>query len=206
MFKYVLYRAVVNTGQIFCSIETPTALKCKQAIQEYNRRAKPVWECKERGFLERQRVCDNILDEVFSEFCDPPTHEDVQRVPGSIVKRLDAIFNQHYGSFALCLLFGRTDEDALEVQERYALSVIKTLGRTDPRHEARAHLYLRKMYGRGAPLPILTVQSASAIWRVCKSLHYQRQISLVSSDITPFRCFTDPHASFISGSSLSQRS
>lgn len=206
MFKFVLYRAVETTANIFCSLQAPAVAKCQEAIEDYNRRAKPVWKSRDRGFLDRQQACQVILDDIFSRFCDLPDIEDTQPVPTSVVKRLDTLFGQHYRSHEVCLLFGHTGEDALEVQDRYGLSVAELLRQTCPKQEARAHLFLRKMYGRGAPLPILTVRSAAAIWRVCNSHYYQRQISMVSSGVRPLSILTNSHFSFTPGSSLSRRS
>jgi hypothetical protein len=206
MFKYVLYRALQTTADVFCDVETPTLGQCQQVIDEYNQRAKLVWEREDRGFSKRQSDCAIIREDLLSEFCGRPAYDDFQPVPRSAVRELDSTFCQYYTSSEMFLLFGRTDDNALEVQDNYGLSVATALGKINPRYEARAHLYLRKMYGRGAPLPLLGVASASAMWIACNSYYYRQQIATVSSSIAPFPNLADPFVSSILGLSPSQRS
>jgi hypothetical protein len=149
-------------------------------MDEYNRRAKPVWENEDRGFARRQWDCAMIKDELLSDFYGHPTYSELLPVPRIVARDLDSIFCQHYRSTEMFLLFGRTDDDALEVQDNYGLSVATALGKIDQRYEARAHLCLRKMYGRGAALPLLGVASASAMWHTCNSYYYRQQIATVS--------------------------
>lgn len=185
MFKYVLYRSLQTTTNVFSKSNPPAPAKCREIVDEYNRRAKQVWECEGREFFERQADCETIQEELFSGFCTLPSYTDFQPVPGFVVMELSAIFRRHYTSNRTYLLFGRTDNDALEVQDGYGLSVASVLEKLDWRYEAQAHLYLRKMYGKGAPLPLLTLASASAMWHACSSYYYRQQIAMVSLTVAP---------------------
>jgi hypothetical protein len=191
MFKYVLYRALQTTANVFCNLDPPPLKQCQEIMDKYNRRAESVWKCEEE-LSERQLDCEMIRQEVFSGFYDPPHYSEFRPVPRSIVKVLDKTFRNHYKSQETYLLFGRTDDKALEVQDKYALSIARALGKIDWGCEARAHLYLRKLYGKGAPLPLLTVASASAMWRMCNSHYYRQQIATVSPTVTAFRNLTNP--------------
>ena len=110
----------------------------------------------------------------------PTPRDDLTRFPASIEKELNAIFHQHYDAPEKYLLFGCTGDEAYDIQDKYALSMVALLRTIDVWYVSKAHLCLRKMYGRGAPLPLLCRSSIEAMWKVCKSSYYRRQISLVS--------------------------
>ena len=191
MFKYVLCRALETTANVFSDLNPPTPADCQKIMDEYNRRAKPVWECEERDFADRRWDCEVIREKLLPRFYASPRYQDFQPVPKPVLRELDLIFRQHYSSCKTYLLFGRTDEKALDVQDKYGLSVARALRGFNSRCEAQAHLYLRKMYGRGAPLPLLGTASASAMWEACSSYYYQSQIVMVSSTITAFQNLTN---------------
>ena len=105
-----------------------------------------------------------------------------------------------------CLLFGCTDEKALEVQDGYGVAVAKALGKIDQRYEARAVVHLQKRYGRGAPLLLLSMALAEAMWEVCSSGFYHLQIRMVSSDTEEIGMNAKSYSSSICGLSHFQRS
>lgn len=180
MFKHVLFRAIRTTINVFCLTAAPTPENCQKLMEIYNRRAKSVWECEDQEFTERQRECEVIHKEVFTRSHKPPDCEDLQAIPQLIAARFDRLFCDHYNTVEKHLLLGRIDNDALKVQDDYGLAVADFLSQYEPRYAARAHLFLRKTYGRGAPLPLLSVASAAAMWDACNSHYYQQQIAMVS--------------------------
>lgn len=185
MFKYILFRALETTTSVFARLDSPTVGVRREVMLEYNRRAEPVWKSEGQSFVERQRECDKIQEELFSGFPNLSTFDDLEPVPESMARKVDRLFREHYRTKDV-LILGRTDDEALGVQEKYALAVAKVLGGFDSRYEARAYIHLGKMYGRGAPLPILGCDSASAIWRACNSYYYHAQIAMVSTAVEPF--------------------
>jgi hypothetical protein len=182
MFKYMLYRTIRTGVTVFNGGEDPGLEECKRQIISYNGNASLLWKSS-RSFSERRRTCEHLLGmtapslrQLDADICD----DDLRRFPASIEKELNAIFERHYNTPEKRLLFGRTDDDAYKVQDGYALSVAALLEKIDARYGLRAQLCLRKIYGRGAPLPLLCKSSIEAMWDVCRDAYYGRQISLVS--------------------------
>ena len=204
MFKFVLLRAVQTTVQVFSSADVPNAKCCKEILEDYNRQAKRVWDQKGVDFSVRRRECNAIQAKLLGELDKFPDLPEVEPVPPKAAAVLDLIFKKHYNSEELCLLFGRTDDKALEVQDGYAVSIAGALRRVDRRYEARANLHLRKRYGRGAPLPLLSMDSVEAMFEVCTSWFYHSQINTVSLAVGTVKTQTDVCISFIRGSSRSR--
>lgn len=180
MFKYVVYRSLLTTVRVFCKVDAATVRRCKEAAEKYNQKAKPVWERKDKELLNRREECNTMERSFFCGLDKAPKILELEAVPEVAARMLDGLFLKHYKSEELCLLFGCMEDAALEVQDGYALSVANALGDINWRYEARTHLYLRKRYGRGAPLPLLSMASADAMWEVCMSYFYRVQISTVS--------------------------
>jgi hypothetical protein len=182
MLKYMLYRTICTGIILFSDVEAPSLDVCKKEFAEYNGRARAVWNSP-KSFFDRQKACDVLLEAVVPS-CQyvrrSVEDEDLRRFPTSISGQLNAIFEEHYDSKDKWLLFGRTEEKAYDVQDRYALSVVELLGDIDERYASRAYLCLRGLYGRGAPLPLLCESSISAMWEVCQDSYYKRQITLAS--------------------------
>jgi len=206
MFKFVLLRAVQITAQVFSDAEVPTVRECRRILEKYNREAKLVWEKEGVDFLDRRRECKAINAKFFRELDRFPRPSEIKPVPPKAAAVLDSVFKMNYTSDDLFLLFGRTDDKALEVQDAYGLSVASALRKLDERYEARANLYLRRRYGRGAPLPLLSMSSAEAMWEVCNSYYYVTQINTVGLAAGKIKAQANTYVSFISGSSHSRRS
>ena len=183
MFKFMLYRAIRIGLVIFNDGEAPALATSKQQVEEYNVLADMVWK-DSGGFSHRKESCENLLGMIvpgLEQVHRPVPDGDLRQFPASIEKDLNTIFCQHYDTPEKYLLFGRTDDEAYDVQDRYALAVVELLGNIDVRYASKAHLCLRRMCGRGAPLPLLCEFSIKAMWGVCKDSYYRRQISLASS-------------------------
>ena len=179
MFKFVLLRAVQTTAQVFCDVDVRSARRCREVVEEYNRQAEPVWKKEGADFLLRRRECKVLHSKLLGEVDRFPGTSEFRPIPQKAAAVLDSIFKAHYKSEEQFLLFGRTDDRSLEVQDSYGLAVAKALGKLDKRYEARAHLHLRKKYGRGAPLPLLSMASVEAMWETCTSYFYRIQIRTV---------------------------
>jgi hypothetical protein len=184
MFKFILLRAVQITAQVFSDADVLDAKRCQKILKEYNVRAKRVWGREGVSFFIRRRECKAINMELLGELDKFPKASEFKQVPADAAEVLDSIFKKHYSSGNLCLLFGSTDDRALDLQDAYGLSIAKALKKLDERYEARAHLHLRKRYGRGAPLPLLSKASVEAMWDVCSSYFYYIQIKTVSPAAT----------------------
>jgi len=205
MFKHVLFQATRTTINVFSLTGAPKPERCQELMAQYNRRAKPVWQRENQEFARKQRECEVIYKEVFPRSFKPPRSEDLEAIPRSIAANFDKIFRKFYDSPEKCLLFGRTDDDALETQDGYGIQVATLLGQYQSRYAARSHLFLRKIYGRGAPLPLLSVASAAAMWRTCNSPYYQQQIATVGlAVLSSFTNLADPSLSSTSGSNPSR--
>jgi hypothetical protein len=187
MFLYLLYRAMEDVLIIFNSAPAPSPQVIEDLLRKANVKARPLWSHLGTPFLTRQIQCREILDPVvrMNLFGDG----NPQAVPRSVTGELNTIFRKHYASgnsvhsaglTAEVLLIGRTDDRAYEVQDNYAIDVAILLGTVDPKFESRALTRLGKVYGRGS-LPLLCMSSVAAMWELCRSTFYKRQISLVSS-------------------------
>jgi hypothetical protein len=183
MFKFMLYRALTTGMVIFNDGGAPLLSSSKEQVEKYNGLASVIW--RDSGtFSDRQKRCEGLLGTVVPglEQVNRRIHDDhLRQFPTSIEKDLNTIFHEHYDTSEKYLLFGRTDDEAYRVQDGYALAVAELLSSLDLRYGSKAHLCLRKMYGRGAPLPLLCESSVEAMWEVCKDSYYKGQISLVSS-------------------------
>jgi len=207
MFKCVLFRALQTTASVFSPSVAPTPERSQELVEKYNLKAKPLWEGENLDLTKRQVECKKLYAGVVSGSYTPPGSRDLGVVPPLAAVRLDSVFLHHYGTFERCLLFGRTSNDALEVQEEYALAVVEILRAFNPQHEARAHLHLRKVYGKGAPLPLLSPASADAMWAVCDSHYYREQIAMVNPGVLFMVTNTaDPSVSSTPGSNPFRRS
>lgn len=179
MFKYLLYRTVEDVLIVFSAARATPPAQIEDLIDQANAKAEPIWRDQETLLLTKEDQCRDIFAECIS-LNEAVKGKGHVAVPASIVDDLDDIFLKHYNSPEKFLLFGRTDDVAYEVQDRYAREVATLLGTVRRRFESRALTRLRKMYGRGS-LPLLSEGSATAMWAVCKSSYYRRQIFLVSS-------------------------
>jgi len=182
MFKYMLYRAMRTGIFVFNTGEAPHLDQCKREMNNYNAKADLLWKSGGR-FSERRRTCENLLGMTapsLKHLNHVVLEDDLRRFPSSIENELNLIFQRHYDTEEKYMLLGRADNKAYKVQDGYAMEVAKLLEKIDDEYSLRAQLCLRKIYGRGAPLPLLSSASVEAMWEVCKSEYYKRQISLVS--------------------------
>lgn len=179
MFKYLLYQAMEDALVIFNTAEAAPVTQTNNLIDVADAKAEPLWRDEAIPLLTREAECRAVYAECIS-LNEPVSKENRQPVPASAVAGLDRIFKKHYDTPDKFLLFGRTDDAAYEVQDRYAREVAALLGTIHRRFESRALTRLRKMYGRGS-LPLLSEKSVTAMWEACKSSYYGRQMSLVSS-------------------------
>lgn len=182
MLKYMLYRAISTELVLFSALEAPPLATCEKELIKYNQEAREIWNSS-MSFFDRQQACEALLTKAVPSLQHVPRHMehyDLRRFPTSFEGRLNAIFEEHYTSKDKWLLFGRTDKEAYDVQDRYAISVVEFFSDMDVQYASKACLSLRAIYGRGAPLPLLCESSISAMWEVCQDSYYKRQLTLVS--------------------------
>jgi hypothetical protein len=180
MFLYLLHKAIEDILIIFNDADAPSPADAEQALQMANEKAEPLWKNEETPFPERQAQCQEILRPILELYMKEKPGE-FHPVSDLVANGLNQIFKKHYNTPGKFLLIGRTDDQAYQVQDGYAREVAAFLGRNlgGPR-EARTIIMLRKAYGRGT-LPLLCMSSASALWELCQSSFYRRQLFLVSS-------------------------
>ena len=183
MFKFVLLRAIQTTVRVFSDAKVPGVRHCKQLVKDCNLEAEVLWKREGADFLARRAQCKAIHGRYFRELDQFPTSKEMQPVPPEAAAVLDSIFKKHYKTTELCLLFGRTEDKALDVQDAYGLSIAAAMRKIDSRYESRANLHLRKRYGRGAAMPLLSMASVEAMWEVCSSYFYRVQIRTVSGAV-----------------------
>ena len=183
MFKYLLLESVENTACVFSALDSttkePTVGECEKAIKTYDAQARRVRLREETDFMRRRRRCSAIYKQELLPLRRAPSFYSTA-IPKQAVQEMDAIFERHYKSLTERLLLGRLDDIAREVNTAYAVEVAEALGKIDIRYKARAILTLRPLYGRGAPLPLMTKASVEAMWEVCLSNYYTVQLKAVS--------------------------
>ena len=119
IFKFVLLQAVQMMVHVFSDVDVPSTGQCNRLLEDYNVEAKVVWEREEVNLLARHWECKAISKKVFDEVDGFPKGSEMRPVPQNTAAVLDSVFKVHYSSEKKCLLFGRTDKKALEVQDRY---------------------------------------------------------------------------------------
>lgn len=177
MLKYVLSKGMLDILVIFNDAEAKRPETVEALLQKANAKAELVWKDDNVPFSDRVAKCRKILDPLLNADSEVV---DFKPVPQEIAGELDGIFEEFYGDPEALLLIGRTHEEAYKVQDEYATAVTNLLGRHSSTYESRAIVCLRKTYGRSS-LPILSVRSVEALWRLCQSPFYKRVLSLVSS-------------------------
>jgi len=163
MFKFILLYEVQTMVHVFSNEDVLSTGQYNRLLEDYNMEAKVVWEREEVDLLARHQECKATSKKVFSEVDGFPKGSEMRPVPQNMAAVLDSVFKAHYVSEKKCLPFGHTDEKALEVQDRYGLAIAKALEKIDQWYKARAILHLWKRYGRGAPLPLLSMALAEAM-------------------------------------------
>jgi hypothetical protein len=178
MFKYLMYRGVEDILMIFNDAKAAPVSDVRKLLKKANAKAAPIWMDREVSFLDRQAKCNEILDPVIRKNSSSMVGS-FEQVPSAVVGGLNNAFKRFYPTFDELLLIGRTDEQAYEAQDGYAVEVAKILGAVNRGYESRAITRLRKAYGR-ASLPLLCISSVSGIWELCRSAFYRKLVYLVS--------------------------
>ena len=154
----------------------------KQMVDQVNSKAEVIWNHRDT-FRRRFRGCYQItLPAVKFVFPSPPS--SYKGIKPSTWEELDEIFIKHYRDCWLSI--GQADDDAYEIQDRYMCDVADVLGLECKYFGSRAIVLLGKVYGRTA-VPLLTKGSIEAMWKVCSSSFYKRQLFLVSSLLAYWR-------------------
>jgi hypothetical protein len=183
MFKYLLHRGLSCIQHIFNDQEAPSAKRVQQAVAKVNLEAEAIWNRGELPFRTRFRECHRItlpaLKLVF-----PASPGRYKGVGPSTWERLDGVFLKHYENSWLSI--GWADDAAYEVQNRYMHDVADVLGLECEHFRSRAIALLGMVYGHTA-VPLLTKASVEAMWEICSSPFYKRQLSLVRSISTYMR-------------------
>jgi hypothetical protein len=185
MFQYLLLQSVQNTASVFAEFKSPTeepaVADCKEAIEAYNAQAKQVWSEEGRNFMRRRARCSAIYEERLLALRPAQVGFPPGSIPKEVLQELDRIFKAHYKTLTERLLLGRLDDIPRVVNTAYVEQVARALGHIDSRYESRVLLSLYPLYGRGAPLPVMTEASVEAMWEVCESHYYTVQLNAVSS-------------------------
>lgn len=201
MFKSLLLAGVMDILVIFNNARSLPSTEAQQLVERANEEAALVWRHDKGGATTRLSRCRDITSEVVRKVTASNSKNVVHHaVPGSLCERLDDVFTRHYGGPDGHLLIGRADDDAYVAQEGYGAEVIGLLSSERDAWKSRAMVRIGKVYGYPS-LPLLSVGSIDAMWKVCTSTFYKKQLSLVSSTRPYIRSFSNFQASFIGGSS-----
>jgi hypothetical protein len=174
---HVLFRGIEDILVIFNGAPASPVQAIRNLVDDANRKAEPIWKNNDLDFKSRLGECRAILDLAFTEDqrSKPGQHRPV---PSAVAEILDRIFRKHYSSSDF-LLIGRADEDSYRIQDAYAREVGRSIGLINSSYESRAITCLGKAYGKTS-IPLLCMSSVSALWQVCQSSFYKKQLSLVS--------------------------
>lgn len=180
MFKHLLYRGMEDILIIFNAGPAVPPEEIRKDLCEANSRAEPVWNDKAKTLSARRARCKTILDPVVARNSLGEPGE-FRPFPSKLAPKLDAVFSRHYKSHEpdRFLLIGKTEEDAYRVQEEYVHEVGLLLGSVRQSYRSRAITQLGKVYGRSS-MPLLSISSVSALWLLCQTTYYKKQLSLVS--------------------------
>ena len=126
--------------------------------------------------------CKKLVDPVLRKNNIIDREGEVAGVPQGAVHQLDKIFRRYYVEPDKIMLIGQTTEEAYKVQDQYACQVGYYLRKltNSKRLESQTVTCLGKVYGRNS-VPLLTIPSVLALWKICKSSFYRRVTSLVSA-------------------------
>lgn len=181
MFRNLLFRAMDDVLWIFNDATADPAQVVQFNLIEANSKAERVWNDANKSFSLRKIECGRIVRGVL-RMNQVPESAVEKAVPSSIGKGLSRIFDKYYGENIY--LIGRTTEEAYEVQDRYGEEVVELLGTVGAEYESRAITRVQTVYGVSS-MPLLCKSSVSAMWQLCQSPFYKKQISLVSSVLLP---------------------
>lgn len=177
MFAHVIRRGLYDMAAIFSSGNPPPGEEIRHQLDAVNVIAKKVWGDRGKSLSGRMYQCQRFLAPVI-EFVHPVRSATYDGVPMEITGELDGLFTRHYKPEHY-LLIGCADDRAYEIQDRYAQDVADLLGLMDKPYQSRGLVFLGRVYGCTA-IPLLSMSSVSAMWGVCCSSFYKRQLSLVS--------------------------
>jgi len=182
MLKYLLYKGFVDIILIFNNIRAVDPSEIKEDLKTANKMATPIWNDQTIPFAERVDRCRKLVDPVLRKNNITDREGEVTGVPRGAVNQLNKIFRRYYVEPDKIMLIGQTTEEAYEVQDQYARQVGYYLRRlTNGKHlESRTVTCLRKVYGRNS-VPLLTMPSVSALWKICQSSFYGKVTFLVSA-------------------------
>ena len=172
MFKFLIYRGIYYLRVIFGEgPEEPLTEQSQHLLNEAKQQAQHIWEMRQRRFEERLAGCRDLFEPFVPE--NPPT--GTQPTSPTLWHQLDRIFVEYYGLQGNPLI-GSVEDEAYKTRRRYARKVGSLLGEG---LGFRAVLWLQKIPGCTS-LPLLTESSVSAMWKLCCSTFYKKQLSLVS--------------------------
>lgn len=198
MFKYVICRGLEDILVVFHSSDAVPVQKIRKLVDQANRQAEPIWNDEERNFATRSAECNAILRPALVQNA-LGDQGSFNPLPISVAATLDDIFRKHYEHGNNCLSIGRAAEDAHNHQDAYAREAGRTLGLIRSSYESRTITSIGMAYGRTS-MPFLCISSVRALWQVCQSSFYTRQLSLVSSAHIHAGKFADSRQSSTGGS------
>jgi hypothetical protein len=176
MFKYVLIRGINDIRFMFSSKKGPSLREMRKDIEDANEDAKPLWQSRQKTRVARMAECRQKLAPVLSKMPSQAIHP---KIPGCVLGRLNAIFQDNYGAGDRFLLIGRAEDDAYDAQANYVDAVLRHLSSYHQFIKARVLSCIGKCYGLTS-IPILSIASVNAIWKACRSEFYRRQLAMVS--------------------------
>jgi hypothetical protein len=177
MFKHLINRGIGDIFVIFKKSTSDSMPEVRASLARANKAAAPVWNDSQRSFGDRRAKCEAIWKPVSDGILSAPRNT-AGAMPSKIVWYIDEIFNKYYHSENYHLI-GRADEESYGVQEQYANEVSARLASIKNEYGARALVCLGKAYGRSS-IPLLSESSVGALWDLCCTSYYQKQLSVVS--------------------------
>ena len=159
-------------------------------LHRANLAARSIWNDRKKSLTVRWTECDRILGPVIGRNLTAKRMGFVP-IPLAASRGLDEVFLKHYGTPDGHMLIGKAQEASYDVQDLYALEVGKLLGSFQQKYRSRAITQLGKAYGRSS-MPLLSISSVAALWKMCKSKYYRDQLSLVGLTYPCVGQLTDP--------------
>lgn len=181
MFKYLLYWGITDIVCIFSSSKAVFSVDTlRRRLRDADRETGVIWTHPTKSFTTRLQECKEILEPLIHRAVKVSTFSGI---PSQVAEKLDGIFRRHYERSDF-LLIGCTEYDSYSLQQKYSDEIVSLLEPIDQGYASRALALLGKAHGRTS-IPLLCLSSVAALWEICKSSFYRRQLKLVSS---PYPC------------------